>query len=333
MPENPAAPQSGTASATPPAPDAPARRSATPVAYDFRRPTKLSRETARALEIVFETVARQWSTVVGSTLGGQCQVAFLGVEQSSYDDYVNSLPSPTLLSVFEPQPHAGSGFLQVPLPVGFVAIDHMLGGTGRGAQPDRLPTEIETALVRRLLERMLAEIPYGLQAVTAIAPRLRSIEHNPQFVQVAAAMDMFVVASFAMTVDGAQTPSTITFALPAPIVTAAVADNAGEAPDPETQAQRRAARAAMSGAVQDVPVEVRVRFLPLRLTSQRLLQLRVGDVLRLDHPIERPLDVVASGVVCARGVAGTQGSRAACLIVSASPSDTPSGTSLGKALR
>jgi flagellar motor switch protein FliM len=329
MPETPAAPQSGTV----PAPDAPGRRSATPVAYDFRRPTKLSRETARALEIVFETVARQWSTVVGSTLGGQCQVAFLGVEQRSYDDYVSSLPSLTLLSVFDPQPHSGSGFLQVPLSVGFVAIEHMLGGTGRSPQPDRLPTEIETALVRRLLERMLAEIPYGLQAVTEIAPRLRAIEHNPQFVQVAAAMDMFVVASFAMTLDGAQTPSTVTFALPAPIVTAAVAESTGEVTDPETLAQRRAARTAMTGAVQDVPVEVRVRFLPLRLTSRRLLRLRVGDVLRLDHPDERPLDVVASGVVCARGVAGTQGSRAACLIVSATSSDTTSGTSLGKALR
>src|SRR5215213_7385267 len=311
MPETSSAPQTVSAqhSGTAPA-DAPSRRSA-PVAYDFRRPSKLSRETARALEIVFETVARQWAAVVGSALGGQCQVSFLGVEQRSYDDYVNSLPSPTLLSVFEPHPHSGSGFLQVPLSVGFVAIDHMLGGNGRWQQPDRLPTEIETALVRRLLERMLAEVPYGLQAVTEIAPRLRAIEHNPQFVQVAAAMDMFVVASFAMTLDGATTPSTVTFALPAAMVSAAVSDAAGETPD-----VRRAARAAMSGAVQDVPVEVRVRFLPLRLTSQRLLRLRVGDVIRLDHPVERPLDVVASGVVCARGVAGTQGSRAACLIVS-----------------
>jgi flagellar motor switch protein FliM len=296
--------------------DGPGRRSTTPVPYDFRRPTKLSRETARALEIVFETVARQWATVVGSTLGGQCQVSFTGVEQRSYDDYVNALPSPTLLSIFEPHPHSGSGFLQVPLSIGFLAIDHMLGGSGRLEQPDRLPTEIETALVRRLLERMLAEVPYGLQAVTEIAPRLRAIEHNPQFVQVAAAMDMFVVATFTMSVDGAQTPSTVTFGLPAAMVSAAVSEAAGEVLDPETLALRQAARAAMTGAVQDVPVEVRVRFLPVRLTSQRLLRLRVGDVVRLDHPVERPLDVVASGVVCARGVAGTQGSRAACLIVS-----------------
>jgi flagellar motor switch protein FliM len=309
-------PETSTAQAGASPPDAPGRRSATPVAYDFRRPTKLSRETARAAEIVFETVARQWATVVGSTLGGQCQVSFLGVEQRSYDDYVNSLPSPTVFSVFEPHPHSGNGFLQLPLSVAFVAIEHMLGGTGRGPQPDRLPSEIETALSRRLLERMLGEIPYGLQALTEITPRLRAIEHNPQFVQVAAAMDMFVVASFSLTVDGLDSPSTVTFALPAPLVNAAVEDGEGDTPDPETLALRRTARSAMSGAVQDVPVEVRVRFLPRRLTSQRLLQLRVGDVLRLDHPVERPLDVVASGVVCARGVAGTQGSRAACLIVS-----------------
>lgn len=316
MPETSTPQDTGSPQAAAAQHDGPGRRSTTPVPYDFRRPTKLSRETARALEIVFETVARQWATVVGSTLGGQCQVSFTGVEQRSYDDYVNALPSPTLLSIFEPHPHSGSGFLQVPLSIGFLAIDHMLGGSGRLEQPDRLPTEIETALVRRLLERMLAEVPYGLQAVTEIAPRLRAIEHNPQFVQVAAAMDMFVVATFTMSVDGAQTPSTVTFGLPAAMVSAAVSEATGEVLDPETLALRQAARAAMTGAVQDVPVEVRVRFLPVRLTSQRLLRLRVGDVVRLDHPVERPLDVIASGVVCARGVAGTQGSRAACLIVS-----------------
>jgi flagellar motor switch protein FliM len=73
----------------------------------------------------------------------------------------------------------------------------------------------------------------------------------------------------------------------------------------------------MVALVDDVPVDVSVRFASRPMSSTRILALQVGDVVPLHHPADRPLDVVASGVVCARGVAGTQGSRAACLIVSA----------------
>ena len=47
-----------------------------PAPYDFRRPTKLAREHGRLLEMVYETVARQWATVLGSELGTTCQVTF-----------------------------------------------------------------------------------------------------------------------------------------------------------------------------------------------------------------------------------------------------------------
>ena len=57
-----------------------------------------------------------------------------------------------------------------------------------------------------------------------------------------------------------------------------------------------------------------VRFVPRTVPTTRLLDLKVGDLVRLDHPVERPLDLVSAGVVCARGVAGAQGPRAACLI-------------------
>jgi flagellar motor switch protein FliM len=43
--------------------------------------------------------------------------------------------------------------------------------------------------------------------------------------------------------------------------------------------------------------------------------LAVGDVLPLQHPATRPLDVVVDGVVLARAAVGSQGSRLACRVV------------------
>jgi flagellar motor switch protein FliM len=297
--------------------ETPTRRSSRPVPYDFRRPTKLSRETARTLEMAYETVARQWSTLLGSAISAQCAVTFEAVGQHSYDDYVSALESPTVLAVFHPEPHAGPGFLQLPLSTAYSCIDRMLGGPD-GEQPQRTPTEIEAALLGRLVERLLGELRYGLTAVTELTPRLRTLEYNPQFMQIAAATDLFVVARFTIGIGGKGAPAgTATVALPMSVL---VTRPNHDAEDPETLAQRRAARGAMIELVDDVPVDVSVRFATRTMTSERILSLSVGDLVPLHHPADRPLDVVASGVVCARGVAGSQGPRAACLIVSTEPS-------------
>src|SRR3954451_12212442 len=144
-----------------------------PVPYDFRRPTKLAREQGRLLEMVYETVARQWATVLGSELGTTCQVSLAGVEQRSYDDYVSELPSPNLLAVFHPEPHPGAGFLQLAPTAGFEAIERMLGGSGNGVHPERIPSEIETQLILRIVERLLGELRYGLAAVSELEPVLK----------------------------------------------------------------------------------------------------------------------------------------------------------------
>jgi flagellar motor switch protein FliM len=267
--------------------------------------------------MAYETVARQWSTLLGSAVSAQCQVTFEGVGQHSYDDYVSALESPTALAVFNPEPHAGPGFLQLPLGTAYSCIDRMLGGPD-GEQPQRTPTEIEAAVLGRLVERLLGELRYGLTAVTELTPRLRTLEYNPQFMQIAAATDLFVVARFTVAIGGKNAvPAAATVALPMSVL---VTRPNRDDEDAETAAQRRAARTAMVDLVDDVPVDVSVRFASRSMTSDRILALRVGDVVPLQHPADRPLDVVASGVVCARGVAGTQGPRAACLIVSADTS-------------
>ncbi len=303
-----------------------AKVSAEPQPYDFRRPTKLAREHSRLLEMVYETVARQWATVLGSELGSQCPVVFDGVEQRSYDDYVSHMPSPNLLAVFQPQPHPGAGFLQISPETGYQAIERMLGGTG-GEQPSRIPTEIETQLIVRIVERMLGELRYGLAAVAEVSPALKALEFNPQFVQVAAATDLYIVATFTITIGESSAPATV--AMPAPVL--ALRSNDTGADDPAVRAGRVRSRMLMSQLVEDVPVDVSVRFVPRTLPSTQLLELREGDVIRLNHPVDRPLDVVSAGVVCARGVAGAQGPRAACLITSSAIS-SPAAASIASSV-
>src|SRR5690349_20744581 len=70
------------------------RRGGEPRTYDFRRPTKLSREHVRVLQIAQEAFARQATTILTSMLRANARFELAGVEQFSYDDYLATLPNP-----------------------------------------------------------------------------------------------------------------------------------------------------------------------------------------------------------------------------------------------
>ncbi|MCW2619949.1 MAG: fliM [Modestobacter sp.] len=55
-----------------------------PRTYDFRRPTKLSREHVRILQIAQENFARQATTTLTSILRTGARMELVGIEQFSY---------------------------------------------------------------------------------------------------------------------------------------------------------------------------------------------------------------------------------------------------------
>ena len=58
-----------------------------------------------------------------------------------------------------------------------------------------------------------------------------------------------------------------------------------------------------------------VRFDAVGLTSEEIVALQVGDIVPLNHPIDRPLRVTVDDVLCCDGVSGRRGKRLATLIV------------------
>ena len=142
------------------------------VPYDFRRPTKLSRENVRMLQMAYETFARRLTTLLTSGLRQVCKVTIVDISQRSYEEYVTELEAQTLMVPISVPPLAGTGVLQFSLPTALASIDHMLGGPG-GKQAPRTLTEIETTILRGLLDQMVGVLRYSFEPIVAINPTHR----------------------------------------------------------------------------------------------------------------------------------------------------------------
>lgn len=291
-------------------------------AYDFRRPNTFSREHVRALSIVHETFARHFGTVLSTTLRAVSQVSVASVDQVPYDDYIGSSPNPSLLAVVSLEPLSAAGILQMPLPLAMSVLDRLLGGSGAGAYPQRALTDIEEGLIIEVLERALAELAAAYDSLVNLETEIVQLESNPQFAQIAAPSDMVVVVVFDTRIGGeeGQLSLCIPFASLQPRLEAIAGHSlAGD----RRFGDVAGAAAAMDRAMQEVPVEVAVRFDTVALTSSEVADLQVGDVLPLGHPADQPLTVLAGEVPVLAAVPGRKRKRLACRIVDPQPQGDP----------
>ncbi|WP_448614137.1 flagellar motor switch protein FliM [Modestobacter sp. URMC 112] len=300
-------------SAVPLSPPGTGRRRSVPRTYDFRRPTKLSREHVRILQIAQEGFARQATTVLTSMLRTGARMELEGIEQHSYDDYIATLPAQCFIATFTLEPLPGKGMLVYPLDTAMAIVDHLLGGSGGAEQPSRPMTAMEATITNHLLERLLSELADTFAPITQVQPALAGLEYNPQLAQAAAGSETVMVASYELRI-GNRAPSA-TLMLPfssfAPALTNAASPQLSES----ALRKRQRAAEALTERISHVPVDVSVRFAPLQVPSADLLELAVGDVLLLRHPRDSPLEVSTNDETFAHAIASNHRRRLAAEIV------------------
>lgn len=280
--------------------------------YDFRSPSRFSREQVRALQMVNETFANQMATVLSTTLRTVAHANLEGVDQATYDDYTRRLPTPAVLAILTFPPLSGAGIFQLSLPLVMSVVDRLLGGPGNDNQPDRELSEIESALVRSLMQRIAGELSYAFATLTEVRPNVSTLEADATFLQLAPPSDPMIVSDFTIKIGDHAAPATL--AIPVSTLQP-VLDAIDAKPELELTGAQAVAVENIKDRMSEVAVDVTVMFEPISLASKDILQLEVGDVVPLRHPTNQPLTMTADGIEVAKAVPGSHGKRLACQII------------------
>lgn len=292
--------------------DSLARQSAEPRTYDFKRPSTLAREHSRMLELAFETFARQWGTQLTAKVRVLSQVTCEQVLMLTYDEYAAGLPATTAMVLCTLTDCDPKSVLQFPTGAALIWVNAMLGGTRRVEPVDRTFTPIEHALVRRLMDDALEDLKYSLGPVLPNAISIDAIQYHSQFAQAAPTTELMIIARFTIRVGEHEADATL--ALPA----RAILPQLGET-NPTIPAEN--AKDLLHAQLAQVPVEVSARLAPVRVLPARVLGLRVGDVIRTDHPSHRPLEVAVGGRPIATAAVGANRSRLAVIVTNPEEED------------
>jgi flagellar motor switch protein FliM len=276
--------------------------------YDFRRPDKFSKDQIRTLYMLHENFARLLNTYLSGHLRAMVQVNVASVDQLTYEEFIRSLPNPSVISIIDMQPLKGNAILEINPSVVFATIDRLFGGSGQVATKARPLTDIEENIVRRVMTKTLDCLSEAWKQVLPIQPTLDTIETNPQFTQIVPPNDMVVLVTLQAKVG--QGEGFINLCIPylvlEPIMsklstTYWVAGNTKGSSVQHMQSLKK--------RVEKITVPIVVEIGETVVTVQELLDLRLGDVLHLDTKIDEAMQIVIGShkkFLCKPGVLGSK---------------------------
>jgi flagellar motor switch protein FliM len=260
--------------------------------YDFKRPDKFSKDQIRTLYMLHENFARLLNTYLSAHLRTMVQVSVASVDQLTYEEFIRSMPNPSVISVFEMRPLSGNALMEINPSIVFSIIDRLFGGVGTPPAKPRELTDIEQSIVARLVNKALESLSEAWRQVVNIEPRLEIIESNPQFTQIVPPNDMVVIITLQTRI--AQTEGFINLCIPylvlepiMPKLTTSfwVASSIARAGSKTNVTQ-------MQKKLERTLVPLMVELGKISVTVGEMLDLTVGDVIRLDSKVNDELPII-----------------------------------------
>src|SRR6266851_4451568 len=155
--------------------------------YDFRRPDRIAKDQLRAIHLLHENFARGLASSLSAYLRAYVAVNLVSVEQLSFMEFSQCLPSPSCLVSLGLHPYEGKAVLELNPGLVFPIIEMLLGGGSRSTPKiNREITEIEQSVLDGMIRITLQDLKTAWQSVTPLEFTIEGHETEPQLLRILA---------------------------------------------------------------------------------------------------------------------------------------------------
>lgn len=263
--------------------------------YDFKRPTKFSKEHLRTLEIIFEHYGRLLSTNLPVYLRKNVQVEVTSSETVVFSEFSNALSNPLILGIVDFNPLGGTVLVELATNLGFAMIDRMLGGQGLPLEKSRDFSEIEMTIIEKMLVVCMQLMRDPWRNVADINPVLERIETNSQFAQIIAPNDMIAIVTLDIKIGDAE--GLMNICLPF-FTLESVMDKLNTKywySNMQAQTEEKYDEY-IEALIRKVDIPIRAVLGRSKISVTDFVNLQCGDIIRLDTNVENDLNVYVGNI-------------------------------------
>lgn len=175
--------------------------------YDFRRPSRISKDRQRSLEAMYDLLAKTLENWLTGRVRSQVEMNLLEVQQFSFGEFVMSLPTPCSSFVFDIADSGGQqGVIDFGPELAFYLVDRLLGGSGPPVVLEQALTPLERTMVWIAAERITNLLSEIWRDHVKLDLELSRFESIPDMLQIANREDPVLVANIEVSADGMRSP-------------------------------------------------------------------------------------------------------------------------------
>jgi flagellar motor switch protein FliM len=277
---------------------------------DFTRPTKFTAEQERRIKRALDTFCRTASGRLSAELRMPLELEVINITQLTWSNAHAQVPSSSITAMIETRPVLARMLLTAEVGLVLHAIELLLGGDAVAQPRDRRLTDIDWALARHFIDRLLAQLSAVWMDFTELELDLATLDTHMDTAHVAPVSE----PTLSLTMEARLEQSSFTLAMLLPwAAIAPVADRFTSRDELGTGAGDDAE--SLTRAVGRVDMMVRAEVAAVQLPIDQVLSLRPGDVLRLDARAEEGVTVFADSVPVHRAMPGRSGNRRAIQVI------------------
>ncbi len=278
--------------------------------FDFANQDRIIRGRMPTLEILNDFFARLLRSPLSLMLRKGLDIIPQALQLIKYGEFTRTCSIPCSLHVFKIDPLRGHALLILDSKLVFSFIDILMGGTGKMGSPieGRDFTAIEVKLIHKVVIVVLTELEKVWNTVHPVTVQYIRSEFNPQFASIVPPSDLVLVIPFG--VESEQFGGLITLCIPysnlEPIKAKLYSGYQTEHLEMDRGWIER-----FVDQLKRSEVEIVVEFGKTFIPAQKLLNLKVGDILPLRKEASELILARVQGVPKFGGKAGIYGSNKA----------------------
>lgn len=267
------------------------------------------------LEVVFDRMVRMLSSSLRNFTSDNVDVSIDSMTSLRFEDYLNSIPLPALLSVFRAVEWENFGIITVDSSQIYSTVDILLGGR-RATRPIRIEgrpyTTIEQDIVRKMVDIVLSDMSSAFDPVSPVSFSFDRLENNPRFAGIARPNSAALLVKLRVDMDerGGMIEILIPHATLEPVRDHLLQMFMGEKFGQDSVWERHLGREVVQT---HVSVEAVLDERPLTLGE--IIDLKVGSTIMLDVKPDDMIKVRSGGVQISRGKLGKIGDKMAISLV------------------
>ncbi len=261
--------------------------------YDFKRPNRVSKEQLRSIRAIHDKMVRNLASDISSLMRSIVEIHLHSVDQMTYGEFLMSLPSPTSFNVFSLKPLDGKGVIELNPSIVFPMIDRLLGGPGLPFENTREFTDIELNLLDQILRAITQNMKEAWAPIMEMYPIIEAKESSPNVVQIVAQNE--IVVMIVMEIVIGQTSGMMNICYPVITIESLLPKLASRDLMLSETSSRKSRNKELKALLGGAKIELEAVLGYAYLNMHEILNLEVGDIIKLDRPADDTVVVKVDG--------------------------------------